>query len=73
MTLPFLRFFAGAAGPLLLAACHSGGGAAAADAVAAAPKPRALVTVGAVQADTVRAVLRLSAVSAYPAKDILPR
>ena len=60
------------AGAGLLAACNSGGkAAAAADAVADAPKPRALVTVGAVQADTVRDVLRLSAVSAYPAKDVL--
>ena len=36
-----------------------------------AVKPRAVVTVGAVQTDTLRDVLRLSAVSAYPAKDVL--
>ena len=36
----------------------------------AAP-PRALVTVGTVQADTLADVLRLSAVSAYPARDAL--
>ncbi|WP_375418097.1 efflux RND transporter periplasmic adaptor subunit [uncultured Hymenobacter sp.] len=51
-----------------LAAC---GPKAPADAEAEAPKPRALVTVEAVRADTVRDVLRLSAVSAYPAKDVL--
>ena len=36
-----------------------------------AVKPRALVTVGTIQADTLTDVLRLSAVSAYPAKDAL--
>ncbi len=36
-----------------------------------AVKPRALVTVGPVQTDTLTDVLRLSAVSAYPAKDAL--
>ena len=34
-------------------------------------KPRALVTVGTIQADTLTDVLRLSAVSAFPAKDAL--
>ena len=34
-------------------------------------KPRALVTVGTVRADTLTDVLRLSALSAYPAKDAL--
>ena len=37
----------------------------------AAVKPRALVTVGTVQTDTLTDVLRLSAVSAFPAKDAL--
>jgi len=58
---------------LLLAACHSGGSPAA-DAPTeeeAAVKPRAVVTVGTVQRDTVTDVLRLSAVSAFPAKDVL--
>ncbi|WP_201978329.1 efflux RND transporter periplasmic adaptor subunit [Hymenobacter rubidus] len=36
-----------------------------------AVKPRALVTIGTVQTDTIADVLRLSAVSAYPAKDAL--
>ncbi|QKG58610.1 HlyD family efflux transporter periplasmic adaptor subunit [Hymenobacter sp. BRD128] len=62
---------------LCLAACHSGGtpaAAPAADAPAegeAAVKPRAVVTVGTVQRDTLTDVLQLSAVSAYPAKDVL--
>ena len=61
---------------LLLAACHSGGSDAATAADAAGPdeaaaKPRAVVTVGTVQRDTVSDVLRLSALSAYPAKDVL--
>ncbi|AMJ66225.1 efflux RND transporter periplasmic adaptor subunit [Hymenobacter sp. PAMC 26628] len=58
---------------LLLAACHSGAPAAdaPADGEAAAAKPRAVVTVGTVQRDTVTDVLRLSALSAYPAKDVL--
>ncbi len=55
-----------------LAAC---GAKTAADAPAEgeepAVKPRALVTVGAVRPDTLTDVLRLSAVSAYPAKDAL--
>ncbi|WP_460503948.1 biotin/lipoyl attachment domain-containing protein, partial [Hymenobacter agri] len=37
----------------------------------AAVKPRALVTVGSIQTDTLTDVLRLSAVSAYAAKDAL--
>ena len=37
----------------------------------AAVKPKALVTVGTVRADTLTDVLRLSAVSAFPAKDAL--
>ena len=37
----------------------------------AAAKPKALVTIGTVQMDTLTDVLRLSAVSAYPAKDAL--
>ena len=48
--------------------------AAPADELAAAADqaaPRALVTVGTVRPDTLRDVLRLSAVSAYPAKDVL--
>ena len=36
-----------------------------------AAKPRALVTVGSVQTDTLTDVLRMSAVSAFPAKDAL--
>lgn len=69
----FFRLFACSLS-LLLTACHSGGEPAADDGAATEPEaatPRALVTVGAVQADTLRDVLQLSAVSAYPAKDIL--
>ena len=60
----------------LLAACGSkdpatGGAAPAAEGDEPAVKPRALVTVGMVQADTLTDVLRLSAVSAYPARDAL--
>ena len=60
-----------------LAACGSKDPAAADPATAPAEgeepavKPRALVTVVTVQADTLTDVLRLSAVSAYPAKDAL--
>ena len=36
-----------------------------------APKPKALVTVGGVRADTLTDILRLSAVSAFPARDAL--
>jgi len=66
----FLLTFAG------LAACGSKDPAAEADTAAAdeeeaTVKPRALVTVGTVQADTLTDVLRLSAVSAFPAKDAL--
>jgi hypothetical protein len=50
-----------------LTACHP----AADDAEAEAVAPKALVTVGQVQADTLRDVLQLSAVSAYPVKEIL--
>ncbi|MBC7446925.1 MAG: HlyD family efflux transporter periplasmic adaptor subunit [Hymenobacteraceae bacterium] len=74
MTLFPLRFFALAtcAAGLLLAGCHSAPDPAAeADAESEAAAPRALVTVGTVQADTLRDVLQLSAISAYPAKDIL--
>ncbi|MFD2784742.1 efflux RND transporter periplasmic adaptor subunit [Hymenobacter rubripertinctus] len=55
---------------LLLASCNP---AAPADeaAVEAAVTPRAVVTVGRVQTDTVSDVLELRAVSAYPAKDVL--
>ncbi|WP_161599480.1 efflux RND transporter periplasmic adaptor subunit [Hymenobacter nivis] len=61
---------------LALAACHPGApeadaAEAPADGEEAAVKPRAVVTVGAVQRDTVADVLRLSALSAYPAKDVL--
>ncbi|MBD2769422.1 HlyD family efflux transporter periplasmic adaptor subunit [Hymenobacter sp. BT664] len=72
--LPRLLFFAFLAG---LVACGSKDPA---DAKADAPaadeeestvKPRALVTVGTVQTDTLTDVLRLSAVSAFPAKDAL--
>lgn len=43
----------------------------AADGEESAAKPRALVTVGRIQTDTLTDVLRLSAVSAFPAKDVL--
>ncbi|MGI4869554.1 MAG: efflux RND transporter periplasmic adaptor subunit [Janthinobacterium lividum] len=57
---------------LLLTACHSGDPAdAPADAEEPAVKPRALVTVGRIRADTLTDVLRLSALSAFPAKDAL--
>ncbi|MGI4874602.1 MAG: efflux RND transporter periplasmic adaptor subunit [Janthinobacterium lividum] len=61
---------------LSLAACGSKDPAAAGDAAAPADeeapvKPRALVTVGTMQTDTLTDVLRLSAVSAFPAKDAL--
>ena len=59
-----------------LTACGSKDPAAADNATPAggeepAVKPHALVTVGTVQTDTLTDVLRLSAVSAYPAKDAL--
>ncbi len=65
--------------PLLLCSCLAAcgtkdpatGEAAPADGEEAAVTPRALVTVGPVQTDTLRDVLHLSAVSAYPAKDAL--
>ena len=66
-----LSFLAG------LVACNSKDRAATeADALAPgeeepAVKPRALVTVGTVQTDTLTDILRLSAVSAFPAKDAL--
>lgn len=74
MTLPFRPFLF----PALLAGLAACGSKAPAEADAPAAegdepavKPRALVTVGAVQTDTLTDVLRLSAVSAYPAKDAL--
>jgi hypothetical protein len=58
-----------------LAACDSKDPAAEAEAPAdeeeSTVKPRALVTIGTVQTDTLTDVLRLSAVSAFPAKDAL--
>ncbi len=58
---------------LALAACQPGPPAADTPAAGeeAAPKPRAVVTVGTVRRDTVTDVLRLTAISAYPAKDVL--
>jgi len=58
---------------LLLTGCHGGATPAEGDAAgeAAPTRPRAVVTVGTVRQDTVREVLTLSAISAYPAKDIL--
>jgi multidrug efflux pump subunit AcrA (membrane-fusion protein) len=54
----------------LLAGCHSADPAAEAE-VEAEMRPRAAVTVGRVQTDTITDVLHLSAVSAFPAKDVL--
>ena len=59
-----------------LAACGSkdpaaGEAAAAAGEEEATAKPRAIVTIGTMQTDTLTDVLRLSAVSAFPAKDAL--
>ena len=61
-----------------LAACGAKDPAAAADEAAPAAgeeepavKPKALVTVGSVRADTLTDLLRLSAVSAFPARDAL--
>ena len=54
---------------ILLAACQPAAPPDEEEADLAAP--RAVVTVGQVQADTLRDVLTLSAVSAYPAKDVL--
>ena len=57
--------------PLLLA-CGAGGGEASDPAEAEATvAPRALVTAGVVMTDTLSDVLRLSALSAFPAKDLL--
>ncbi|WP_345072140.1 HlyD family secretion protein [Hymenobacter fastidiosus] len=70
MTQLLFRLLTSATGALLLAACQSSGDAPATDEAEAAA-PRAVVTVGQVRADTLRDVLRLSALSAYPAKDIL--
>ena len=60
---------------LLLAACHLGDKPDEAAAPAAADEapaaPRALVTVGSIRTDTLTDVLRLTALSAYPAKDVL--
>ena len=76
MTLPHRILFLLAFGSL--SACGSkkdpaaAGDAAPADgAEEPAVKPKALVTIGSVQGDTLTDVLRLSAVSAYPAKDAL--
>jgi hypothetical protein len=61
----------------LLAACGSKDPAASGEAAPAADeeesmvKPKALVTVGTIETDTLTDVLRLSAVSAFPAKDAL--
>ena len=66
--IPFWPVFGGLA--LLFGGCHSPDPAAEA-ATADPAKPRAVVTVGTVQTDTVRDVLRLSAVSVYSAKDLL--
>ena len=54
-----------------LAACGSQDPATAAAEEEPAVKPRALVTVGGIETDTLTDVLRLSAVSAFPAKDAL--
>ena len=54
-----------------LAACGAKDPSASAAGDEPAVKPRAIVTVGAIQSDTLTDVLRLSAVSAYPAKDAL--
>ena len=56
---------------LLLAACNPAAPAEDDAADETAVKPRAVVTVGRVQTDTVTDVLELRAVSAYPAKDVL--
>ena len=71
MTFFSVRFLLAAAGPLLVAACNSGAPGEGDPAAAAPAAPRALVTVGFVVTDTLTDVLRLSAVSAYPAKDLL--
>ena len=61
----------------LLAACGAkdpaaaGEAAPASDGEEATVKPKALVTIGSIQTDTLTDVLRLSAVSAFPAKDAL--
>ncbi|TGD77339.1 MULTISPECIES: efflux RND transporter periplasmic adaptor subunit [Hymenobacter] len=65
-----LRFLLAIGAPLLLTACHSGDGTPGAVA-GTTSAPRALVTVGAVRTDTLTDVLRLSAISTYPAKDVL--
>ena len=54
-----------------LAGCGANDPAAPAEGEEPAVKPRALVTVGPLATDTLTDVLRLSAVSAYPAKDAL--
>ena len=61
--LPYLVVF--------LTACHAGDPAAEADGEAATSAVRALVTVGHVRRDTLTDVLHLTAVTSYPAKDIL--
>ncbi|GAB3864521.1 hypothetical protein GCM10028824_02150 [Hymenobacter segetis] len=75
MTLPRFLFLLAFAS---LSACGSKDPAAAGDAAPPADgeeepavKPRALVTIGTVRTDTLTDVLRLSAVSAFPAKDAL--
>ncbi|MCB2410702.1 efflux RND transporter periplasmic adaptor subunit [Hymenobacter lucidus] len=71
MTHRLLHSLLATAGPLLLAACNSGGPDAADPAAEVATSPRAQVTVGYVATDTLTDVLRLNALSAYPAKDLL--
>ena len=56
---------------LLLGGCHGSDPAGTGAPAEVAAKPRAVVTVGTVQTDTVRDVLQLAAVSVYPAKDLL--
>jgi multidrug efflux pump subunit AcrA (membrane-fusion protein) len=56
---------------LLAAACGNADAPPADGEEEAAVQPRAVVTVGQVQTDTLSDVLQLSAVSAYPAKDVL--
>ncbi|SMB95266.1 hypothetical protein SAMN00120144_1903 [Hymenobacter roseosalivarius DSM 11622] len=64
---------AAAGGLLLSAALLSSCGSASAptDLAPAAAAPRAAVTVGQIRLDTIREVLHLRAISAYPAKDVL--
>ncbi|GAC1604076.1 MAG: hypothetical protein NVS3B25_33130 [Hymenobacter sp.] len=76
MTLPLIRLLL-LSSLLFLSACGSKKDPAAPGEAAApagdeqAVKPKAIVTVGTIQTDTLTDVLRLSAVSAFPAKDAL--